>query len=102
MQRLIVVTMRAFRAVRALRGTSQRCGMAHRVHERAAVSSVTRLYIQQIKTKNAAASQHQTRVLHRDRVRLSCALAYGVILTICIRAKVRRHHVAAAAEEAAA
>ena len=68
MQRLIVVTMRAFRAVRALRGTSQRCGMAHRVHERAAVSSVTRLYIQQSKRKTLPLRSTKTRVFHRDSV----------------------------------
>jgi len=102
MQRLIVVTMRAFRAVRALRGTSQRCGMAHRVHERAAVSSVTRLYIQQSKLKTLPLRSTK---LESSTV-IACvhplALAYGVILSIGIRAKVRRRHVAVAAEEAAA
>jgi len=95
MQRLTVVTMRA------LRGTSQRCGMAHRVHERAAVSSVTRLYIQQSKRK--------TLPLRSTKLESSTVIACvyppalaGVILSIGIRAKVRRRHVAVAAEEAAA
>jgi hypothetical protein len=39
------------RHARVIHDTSQRCGMAHRVHERAVFSSVIRLYILQSKKK---------------------------------------------------